>query len=242
MTSIFAKECTRFEVEEKIHSNAYAILPVGACEQHGPHLPIGTDTYLAEYYSEKIASKINALIFPSVSFGYSWVWKELPGTLTLSQETFNHLLVELMVSLIGKKKKKILIVNGHDSNCKGLRYAARDIRDKYPEIQVLIIFYPNMNDLYAKYMESEKWHGMFHAEEWETSLMLSAKEELVHMEKAVCEYPQKPPLYGLDSSSLSTLSHSGIFGDATVATKEKGDNLIAELTDYLVDLLGKTNQ
>lgn len=237
MTSIFAKESTRFEIKERIESGAYAILPVGACEQHGPHLPVGTDVFLAEYVSEKIAEKVNAVIFPSVNFGYSWVWKDLPGTLTLSQATFNRLIVELVESLIGQGFRKILIVNGHDSNSKALRYATRAIHDKYPDIQVLVIFYPNMNVLYPKYMESEKWYGMFHAEEWETSLMLSAHEELVHMDRAVREYPEKPDLYGLDASSLSEISKSGIYGDATVATKEKGDRIIEELTNYVVSIL-----
>lgn len=241
MNSIYARECTRAEMQEIIASGADAILPIGATEQHGLHLPIGTDVYLAEYFARKLAEKLNAIIFPSVSFGYSWVWKNLPGTLSLSQTTFNHLIVELVESLIGQGFHRILLVNGHDSNCKALRYVTRDIKDKYPDIQVLVIFYPNMEELYAKYMESPTWYGMFHAEEWETSLMLSADESLVHMDRAVREYPIKPDLYGLDSSSLSTISKSGTYGDATLATKEKGDQIIEELVNYTVRLLNKNH-
>lgn len=233
------EELTRFEMKDRIAKDCYAILPVGATEQHGPHLPIGTDKFLAEFVSERLAEKIDAVIFPTFNFGYSWVWKDLPGTLTLSQETFKKVLNELIVSMIGQGFKRIIIVNGHDSNNKAIRYVQREIKDVYPEIQVLMMFYPGMNELYKKYMESSTWGGMFHADEWETSLMLAAKEELVDMDKAVCEYPEKPDLYGLDASSLSEISKSGIYGDATKATKEKGEAIIEELIDNIVDVLNR---
>lgn len=240
MKKVHVEELTRFEMKERIADDCYAILPVGATEQHGPHLPIGTDKFLAEFVSEKLAEKINAVIFPTFNFGYSWVWKDLPGTMTLSQETFKKVLYELIVSMIGQGFKKIIIVNGHDSNNKAIRYVQREIYDVYPNIQVLMMFYPGMSNLYAKYMESPTWGGMFHADEWETSLMLAAKQELVQMDKAVCEYPEKPILYGLDASSLSTISKSGVYGDATKASKEKGEAIIEELINNIVEIL-KTN-
>lgn len=237
MKSKHVEELTRFELGKLIDEECYAILPVGATEQHGPHLPIGTDKYLAEFVAERLADRINAVIFPTFNFGYSWVWKDLPGTLTLSQETFKKVLNELIVSLIGQGFKKIIIVNGHDSNNKAIRYVQREIKDVYEDIQLLMLFYPGMNSLYQKYMETPTWSGMFHADEWETSLMLAAKENLVQMDKAICEYPIKPELYGLDASSLSTISQSGIYGDPTKATKQKGEAIINELINNIVGIL-----
>lgn len=232
-------ELTRFEMKDRIADGAFAILPVGACEQHGTHLPLGTDVFLAEYVSEKIAERVDAVIFPSYNFGYSWVWKDLPGTLTLSQETFKAVLFELIESMIGQGFTKILVVNGHDSNNKAIRYVLRDVYDRYPQITVLGIFYPGMNEIYKAVMESPTWGGMFHADEWETSLMLSAKENLVHMDRAVSEYPEKPLTYGLDASSLSSISKSGIYGDPTKATKEKGDRIIEMVTEKIVGILNE---
>ena len=231
---------TRFELKELIEKDYYAIIPVGACEQHGPHLPIGTDKFLAEFISKKIAEKIDSVVFPTLNFGYSWVWKELPGTMTLSQETFKNTLYELIVSVIEQGFKHVIIVNGHDSNNKAIRYVQRDIKDSFPNIQVLAMFYPGISELYKKYMESDMWHGMFHADEWETSLMLLAKNDLVKMNLAVCEYPKAPLLYGLDSSSLSTISKSGIYGDPTKASLEKGQKICDELIDNIVSLLKAT--
>lgn len=242
MKSKYVEELTRFELKELINDNCYAILPVGATEQHGPHLPIGTDKYLAEYVSKKLSERIESVIFPTYNFGYSWVWKDLPGTLTLSQETFKKVLYELIVSMIGQGFKKIIIVNGHDSNNKAIRYVQREIYDQYPNIKVLMMFYPGMKELYSKYMESPTWDGMFHADEWETSLMLAAKEHLVEMDKAVCEYPEKPNLYGLDASSLSTISKSGVYGDATKATKDKGEKIIEGTIEYILNILKKENE
>lgn len=234
---MLAREMTRFEVQERIEAGDWAILPVGACEQHGPHLPLGTDVYLAEYQAAEIADRVPAVVFPSVNFGYSWVWKGLSGTLTLSQRTFNLLMYELIESLIEQGFNKIMVTNGHDSNVKALRYVQRDIADAYPDVELLVVFYPTMNDVYQRHMESPMWHGMFHAEEFETSLMLAYRGDLVHMDRAVCEYPLKPVLYGLDASSLATISTSGVYGDATCASRQKGEAMAAEFADYVAEIV-----
>ena len=239
MKSKKVQELTRFEMAELINENCYAILPVGATEQHGPHLPIGTDVYLAEYVAKKLSERIDSVIFPSLNFGYSWVWKALPGTLTLGQEAFKKVLNELIVSMIGQGFRRIIIVNGHDSNNKAIRYVQREIKDVYPDIEVLMMFYPGMSSLYQKHMETPTWGGMFHADEWETSLMLAARPDLVDMSKAVEEYPIKPDLYGLDASSLSSISQSGIFGNPTKATREKGEMIIKEMIDNIIEILDR---
>ena len=232
-----AFELTRFEMDEVIKRGAIAIVPIGSCEQHGPHLPLGTDTYLAEFLSEKLASKIDAVIFPSVNFGYSWVWTGMPGTITLSQKVFKELLMEIGDSLVTMGFKRILFVNGHDSNKMAIKYVLRDLKDKYGEDLFLNIFYPNMSKIYSQYMESDTWGGMFHADEFETSLMLAYNEKLVDMDKACKEYPTRPKYYGLDSSTLVDVSTSGVFGDATLATKEKGEKMMDAFVEYILSVL-----
>lgn len=231
-----AKYLSRAQLTLMIREGAIAILPIGSLEQHGPHLPIGTDTLLAEHLSKAIAKKTKAIIFPSLYYGYSWVWKELEGTVTLSQETLKSIVTESVESIIRMGFKRILLVNGHDSNKMALKYIIRDLAEQYEE-QVLNIFYPEMSRIYAKYMESETWHGMFHADEFETSLMLAMDESLVKMDLAVKEYPDVPPFYGYDESSLAYVSKSGVFGDATKATKAKGEAMIREFVETILELL-----
>lgn len=241
MKSQYVLNISRFELKKMIEKECYALLPVGACEQHGPHLPIGTDNLLASYYADQLAKRIECAVFPNVNFGYSWVWKGLPGTLTLEQETYQQMIFELCESIIDQGFKKIIIVNGHDSNNKALRYILRKIKDKYPNIFAIAVFYPNINEIYAKYMETKKWNGLFHADEWETSLMLASHPDLVDMSKAIVSYPEKPGFYGFDSSSLANISESGIYGDPTRATVEKGKSIINDSVDYLVNIL-KNNE
>lgn len=233
-----AKYSTRTDVEQAISDLSLGILPIGSCEQHGPHLPLGTDTLLAEYLAEKISEKVPSVIFPSVEFGYSWVWKELPGTLTLSQEAFKQVVMECAESMIRMGFKRILLVNGHDSNKTALKYILRDLSEKYPTVKILNIFYPGLSEIYAKTMESKTWaDGMFHAEEFETSLMLAKDPDLVDMSKAVKEYPERPTLYGYDTSSLAFISKSGVYGDATLATREKGEHMIQAFTEKVIRLI-----
>ena len=86
-------------------------------------------------------------------------------------------------------------------------------------------------------METPTWGGMFHACEFETSLMLAAKEELVHMERAKEEYPKRPKLYGMDNTSIGDLSVSGTYGDPTCATKEKGEKMFRRFADNIAQII-----
>lgn len=233
---MFAIELTKNEIEALIEKEAIAILPIGSCEQHGPHLPITTDTNLAEYLSTEISKNHLSVIFPPLGYGYSWVWTGMPGTVTLSQNTFKLVVYELGESIAKMGFKKILFVNGHDSNKMALKYVIRDLSEKYKS-QFLNIFYPNMNEIYEKHMESKTWYGMFHADEFETSLMMANDEKLVRKDKLVCEYPKKPQYYGLDESSLSYISKSGVFGDATKATEEKGKVMMTEFIKVINEIL-----
>ena len=86
-------------------------------------------------------------------------------------------------------------------------------------------------------MESPTWGGMFHACEFETSLMLASREELVHMDQAVEEYPKRPLLYGMDNTSIGDLSKSGIYGNPKAATKEKGEKMLAIFAENITRLI-----
>lgn len=231
-----AQELSRFELLDLIQKNYLAILPIGSCEQHGPHLPITTDVVLAETIANEVALKHNAVIFPALNFGYSWVWSGLAGTMTLSQETFKKVLYELGECLAIMGFKKILFINGHDSNKMAIKYVIRDLSEKY-ENKFLNIFYPNISKIYDENMESETWFGMFHADEFETSLMLAKNGDLVRKDKLICEYPKKPKYYGFDESPLWNVSKSGVFGDATKATKEKGEKMLEQFMVEIDKLL-----
>jgi creatinine amidohydrolase len=216
---------TRDEVKAAIKEFPVAILPMGATEQHGHHLPLGVDIFLAEGISRKLSEQTGALLLPSLPFGYSWVWRDIPGTVSLQQHHVEAVIKDVAHSVERYGIKMLVLVNGHDANNASMKYATRELADEL-DIPVIYLFYPNFNKIMEEHCESPTWHGMIHACEFETSLMLAIKPELVDMNKAVREYPEKPRLYGKSSISLGDLSKSGVYGDATLATKEKGEAML----------------
>ncbi|RSK55307.1 hypothetical protein EJA13_03740 [Bacillus canaveralius] len=128
--------------------------------------------------------------------------------------------------------KMLVLVNGHDANNTSMKYAARELMDEL-DMPVVYLFYPTLNEIMEEHCETPSWHGMVHACEFETSLMLALKPELVDMSKAVSEYPDKPMLYGKSTISLGDLSKSGVYGDATKASKEKGGKMLQIFIDEI---------
>lgn len=232
-----AQHMTWLQVQKRLEEYPTVIVPVGATEQHGYHLPIGTDVLLAEKLAGLVSDRTGALVFPTLNFGYSWVWRDRVGTVSLQQTHLQEVLKDIVRSVERYGVKRIVFLNGHEANAASLKYAVREIQDE-TEVKVLWMFYPGLNRIYDKYMESPTWGGMFHACEFETSLMLSVDEKLVDMTLAQEEYPSKPATYGMDNTSIGDLSISGVYGNPTLATKEKGDRMFEEFVEEIAGVLG----
>lgn len=219
------QKMTRLQVAERIKQFPVAILPIGSTEQHGPHLPLGTDIFIAEKLAGLVSDNTGALVFPSLNFSYAWVWRDIPGTVTIPQEHLQIILTDIIKSIERYGIKLLIFLNGHEANNSSMKYSIRQAQDD-TAMKLLGMFYPGMSELYEKYIESPTWGGMFHACEFETSLMLEVDESLVDMSLACREYPERPFLYGMDNSSIGSISKSGVYGDATLATREKGKKLL----------------
>ena len=194
---------------------------MGATEQHGPHLPQNTDTLLAQAVAAEVARQTRGLLLPALALGYSWVWRDYPGTLSLSFDTLQEVVKDVARSLERGGCRALLILHGHGANTNPVKYALRELTDEL-ELRVLHVCYPHVEQL-KEAVESEMWSGgNIHAEEVETSMMLHLYPELVRMERAVREYPEPAIEYDMSSLPMGALSRSGVFGDATVATAEKG--------------------
>lgn len=227
---------SRDEVKMAIEEFPVAILPLGATEQHGHHLPMGVDIFLAEGISRKVAENTGALLLPAQPFGYSWVWRDIPGTVSLQQHHVETIIKDVAHSVSRYGVKLLVLINGHDANNASMKYATRELMDEL-EMPVLYLFYPDLNEVMDEHCESTSWHGMIHACEFETSLMLALKPELVNMSKAVSEYPVKPELYGKSTSSLGDISESGVYGDSTKASREKGEKMLSIFISKMEKLL-----
>lgn len=213
-----------------------AILPLGATEQHGPHLPQNTDTVLAWEICRRVAERSVGYLLPAIPITYSWVWRHFPGSPWIGTETFMHVTKDIVRSLERGGVRAMLIVTGHGANQAPLKYAVRELAD---ESKVAIMHgAPFGMGAVAKEMDSPLWLSPYelHAEELETSLMLAVRPELVHMERAVADYPPVPDDYGYTVTSMGNLARSGVFGDATKATREKGGRWMERIVGNIASL------
>ena len=229
---------TWVEVEQHLAGgNAVALLPVGAHEQHGAHLPLATDTIMAAGLAERLADQLDAMLLPAVPYGETWTTAGWPGTISLGFDTLVAIAVDIGAALAAQKVAALVIVNGHFGNQAPLEQASRILVTRH-HLPTLILNYPGIEQAAAAVCESiPAAPGFFHAEEVETSIVLKLKPEAVHMDRAQAEYPQFPPTFGATPTRLDTFCKSGVFGDPRPATAEKGAQLLDALTAAALDVV-----
>jgi creatinine amidohydrolase len=218
------------EIRGFVEQHPFAIFPVGSTEQHGPHLPLNTDTLIAERIAIETAKRSVGLVLPPMPVGYAWVWREVPGTMTLRFDTYMRFVRDVAESLERWGIKAVYLISGHGSNPQPIKHALRELIHERLRIKVLYDVYAGLDQMLAE-AESKRWHSEIHAEEIETSMMLAIAPELVRMDLAVADYPPLPADYAKSELSMGNLMRSGVFGDPRAATAEKGQrwlNLAAE--------------
>ncbi len=224
--TVEAKYLGRDAFAERIARLPAVILPLGATEQHGYHLPLGVDIILAEALALRVAEATGATVLPAMPFGYSWVWRDAPGSVTVESRTLEDVIVQVAESLERQGVRHVFLINGHEANGATMKYASRRLWD-HAGVKVWRLFYPDLGAVMAEHCESPTWHGIVHACEFETSLMLAVAPHLVDMSKAVREYPERDRGYFQGGRPMGDLSKSGVFGDATLATAEKGEAMLS---------------
>lgn len=203
---------------------ATAFLPFGALEQHGPHLPLGTDTIVAVHTARRLAEHYDAVLLPPISYGETWATSGYPGTVSLSPSTVTAIAMDIARAVASFGIRRFVVVNGDFGNRLPLGAAARTLAEE--GIPTLVLDYPGMDDAIARVRESEPAAaGMNHAEEIETSMVLAAQPEMVRTDRFTAEYPVFPVDFGLRPMRLHDVSVSGVFGDPSTASADKGDEL-----------------
>jgi len=213
------------DVAAAISRGLIAVLPVGAVEQHGAHLPLVTDTVMATGVARRIAEACDGLLLPPAAYGDAWTAEGWAGTLSLSPETLRRTVDEIGGGLQRMGARGLVTVNGHFGNREPISLAARALGEAgFP---VLHLDYPGLETLAAQLMASRPaGPGFYHADEVETSMMLALAPETVRMDRAAPEYPEFPALFGSEPMQLSVFNTSGVFGDPRPATAEKGEAMI----------------
>ncbi|WP_176224001.1 creatininase family protein [Thalassobacillus devorans] len=189
---------TREQIGE-LSERAMVVLPIGATEQHGPHLPVETDNILvnaiAELSVKKAAEDIPVILGPSMPFGFSHHHFLYPGVLSLKIDTLLTVLNELVESVIRSGFKKIFILNGHGGNDEIIRLTAREMALKHPVTVGAASYWTLAEQNLWNYIKD---HQLFpapgHAGQFETSLMLALKPELVQLEQLSMADSGRDPL------------------------------------------------
>jgi len=240
---------------QEFAADRIAVLPVAAVEQHGPHLPVGVDTFIAEAYLARVRALLPetspAVFLPVQAVGASDEHRAFRGTLTLSPETALRAFIEIGESVVRAGIRKLVFINSHGGNITLIDLAARQLRVKHDVVAVHTSWgrfgYPD-----GLFSASERAHGI-HGGDIETSIMLAAYPDLVRREK-IADFRSRSYAMERDYAFLRAdfpagfgwmtqdLHASGAVGDASRATPEKGEALLDHGARGFVALLNDVAQ
>ncbi|HEY2798578.1 MAG TPA: creatininase family protein [Thermoanaerobaculia bacterium] len=226
---VVLEELTWVEAEKRLTPDAVVVVPLGAgSKEHGPHLKLKNDFVLAEYLKRRVLAKDAVVVAPTINYGYYPAFLEYPGSTSLRLETARDMLVDICRGLSRFGPRRFYVLNTGVSTVRALEPAAAILAGD----GILLRYTDVLACLDPIEKEVCRQEGGTHADEAETSMMLYMSPADVDMRKAVKDY--HPGEHGLTrdpkkESEGFTYSPTGVYGDATLATREKGKKITEAL-------------
>jgi creatinine amidohydrolase len=237
------EEMTPEEITEALKQVDTVVVPLGTVEQHGPHLPVGTDTIIPITVAKRLAEKIKVLVAPPIYYGNSLSMSDMKGVFTVTPDSLANLLLDLCKSFAKQGFKKIVFLNGHGGNEQVLSFIGQKARIETGALIVRIDWWHIIDEDILKICES----AVAHADEGETSMMLACRPDIVNMKKATKDDTSEKltkTLMGGKSKNVPPVfvpftkwSKTGLIGDATKASKAKGEKIMKAVVDKIVHFL-----
>lgn len=228
------------EAQRLLADTTIVVIPLGAqAKEHGPHLQLRNDFLIAEYLKDRVAKSQRVVIYPTINYHYYPAFLEYAGSTSLQLETASNMLVDICRVISGHGPRKFYILNTGVSTLVPLRIAQQSLA--YQGIRMTFTDILNVAGEAEKKIKQQS--AGTHADEIETSMMLYIAPQTVDMKKAARDIPavDGPGPLTLDPKNPNgRYSPTGIYGDATLATKEKGKVVIEAMVEGInreIDLL-----
>ena len=226
------------EAARVLDTGTVVVIPLGAeSKEHGPQLRLKNDFVLAEYFTNRVLNASKVVVYPTLNYGFYPAFVEYPGSTTLRLETARDMIVDIIRTISRHGPKRFYVLNTGVSTLRSLKPA----RDSLAAGGIVMTYTDILNVGKEAEERVRQQEGGTHADEIETSMMLYMHPEFVDMSKAVKDY--HPGAGGLTRDSAAAVrenkvwSRSGTFGDATLATREKGRAVVeAQVKDMLAEI------
>src|SRR6476646_2066881 len=238
LPSRYFSDLTQPEIAAQLKRNPLVILPTGSIEQHGPHLPTGTDTLAAHVIAHAVAERMDALVLPSTPLGVTPMHMPFEGTITLTPDTYMRVITEACVSTAKHGAKYLVILNWHEGNIPSLAIAAETLHREHG-MTVLTV--------QACYVAAELYghscSGLTHGGEIGALAVLAHQPNLVHLDRI--DYSSDHTLgHKMDKlrrtrayqpvlTDIRSIAATGWFGSPQHATAEKGHKMLADIADAI---------
>ena len=231
-------DLTREEIAAQLKRSPLVLLPAGSVEQHGPHLPTGTDTFAAEIIAHAVAERMDGLVIPWTPLGVTPMHAPFPGTITLSPETYMALVKEAGASMARHGARRLLVVNWHEGNSAPLAIAAEALNREHGLSVVTCHACYVAADLYGP-----SSGGLTHGGEIEALAVLAYRPDLVHLDR-VAGSSDAALGHKMDKlrrtknfipvlTDIRSIAPSGWFGKPEHATVEKGQRMLADVAEAI---------
>ena len=238
MTALHLDRLTWADIKEEIQQGKdTVIVPFGSTEQHGRHMPLGTDAVLGDEIGWGLAKRLDAFLAPTVRFGCSEHHLAFSGTISLTEDTFRGIVTDVVASLSMHGFRRIVLLPTHGGNFKPLAEAVAKIE---PAEGVRLLSFTDLGGLVSAACESSGAFGVdaaksgAHSGEWETSLMLALRPEQVKMDRAAVGFVgELSEIMAKVFDGIQNLDKNGVLGDPRPAKAEAGRKYLEEIIEYL---------
>jgi creatinine amidohydrolase len=233
-------ELTQPEIAQQLRKNPMVVLPAGSVEQHGPHLPTGTDMFAANVIAAAVCERMDGMVLPGPALGVTPMHMPYEGTLTLSPDTYMRVVAETCVSAAQHGAKSLLILNWHEGNIPSLAIAAEELHRTHGMSVLTVQACYVAADLYG-----EECNGLTHGGEIEALAVLAHRPELVHLDRidnssdtthgSKMDKLRRTRSYQPVLTDIRSIAPTGWYGTPQGATAERGNTMLARIADAIAE-------